>query len=275
MLEVESYRRLAERVIGRRILRVDAPDPWYLKDGLTADAVGRALVGRRLIGARRTGKQLFLETKGGPTVGIHFGMTGRLFVDADPGEVDGLIYGPSRTLPAWVRFGLALDDDRELEVIDARRLGAVTLDPDEDRLGPDAGVATRAQLAAILGRSRAPLKALLMDQARLAGLGNLLTDEALWRAGIHPARPAHDLSPAEVGRLHRAIRDTLRICGRRGGSHTGDLVPERRPGGIDPRTGVPLQRLTVGGRTTWYSPARQVLHPEQPDSEATAVAGTA
>ncbi len=259
MLEVESYRRLAERVVGRRILRVDAPDPWYLKDGLTAGAVARALTGRRIAAARRTGKQLFLDTEGGPTVGFHFGMTGRLFVDADPGEVDGLIYGPSRSLPAWVRFGLALDDDRELEVIDARRLGAVTLDPDEDRLGPDAAVVTRAQLAAILGRSRAPLKAVLMDQERVAGLGNLLTDEALWRAGIHPAQPAHELSVAEVGRLHRAIRDTIRICERRGGSHTGDLVPERRPGGIDPRTGVPLERLTVGGRTTWFSPARQML----------------
>jgi formamidopyrimidine-DNA glycosylase len=270
MLEVESYRRLAERVVRRRILRVDAPDAWFLKDGLTAEIARSALTGRRITGARRTGKQLFLDTEG-PTIGIHFGMTGRLFVDADPGEVDGLIYGPSRTLPAWVRFGLALDDDRELEVIDARRLGAVTLDPDEDRLGPDAGVLTRAQLAAILGRSRAPLKAVLMDQERVAGLGNLLTDEALWRAGIHPARPAHDLSAAEVGRLHRAIRDTIRICGRRGGSHTGDLVPERRPGGIDPRTGVPLERLTVGGRTTWYSPARQVLHPDA-DAVTTAAA---
>ena len=257
MLEVESYRRLAERVVGRRILRVDAPDPWFLKDGLTQEGVGRALTGRRLAAARRRGKQLLLDTAGGPTIGVHFGMTGRLFVDTDPGDVDGLIYGPSRVLPAWVRFGLALDDDRELEVIDARRLGAVTLDPDEDRLGPDVADVDRAQLGAILGRSRAPLKAVLMDQERLAGLGNLLTDEALWRGGLHPARPANELSPAEVGRLHRAVRDTIRICGRRGGSHTGDLVPERRPGGICPRTGVPLERLTVGGRTTWFSPARQ------------------
>jgi formamidopyrimidine-DNA glycosylase len=257
MLEVESYRRLAERVLGRRIIRVDAPDAWFLKDGLTAEIAAGALTGRRLTAARRIGKQLLVDTDDGPTIGVHFGMTGRLFVDDDPGDVDGLIYGPSRTLPAWVRFGLALDDDRELEVIDARRLGAVTLDPDEDRLGPDAGEVTRAQLTAVLGRSRAPLKAVLMDQSRVAGLGNLLTDEALWRAGLHPARPAHELTVDEVARLHRAIRDTIRICGRRGGSHTGDLVPERRPGGTCPRTGVPLERLTVGGRTTWFSPARQ------------------
>jgi formamidopyrimidine-DNA glycosylase len=273
MLEIESYRRLAERVVGRRIVRVDAPDPWYLKDGLTADAVSTALTGRRLTAARRRGKLLLLDTGGGPTIGVRFGMTGRLFVDTDPGEVDGLIYGPSRTLPPWVRFGLALDDDREVEVIDARRLGGVTLDPDEERLGPDAGAVSRAQLATILGRSRAPLKAVLMDQERLAGLGNLLTDEVLWRAGLHPVRPARDLSDVEVGRLHRAMRDTIRICGRRGGSHTGDLIPERRPGGICPRTGVPLERLTVGGRTTWFSPARQPLAGDGAGGPATAAGG--
>jgi formamidopyrimidine-DNA glycosylase len=271
MLEIESYRRLAEGALGRRIVRVDAPDPWYLKDGLTATAVRTALTGRRLTAARRKGKLLLLDTDG-PTIGMHFGMTGRLFVDTDPGEVDGLIYGPSRVLPAWVRFGLALDDDREIEVIDARRLGGVTLDPDEDRLGPDAGAVTRAQLAAVLGRSRAPVKAVLMDQERVAGLGNLLTDEALWRAGVHPARPANELSVDEVARVHRAIRDTIRICGRRGGSHTGDLVPERRPGGIDPRTGVPLERITVGGRTTWFSPARQPRHGDAPGIQPPAAA---
>ena len=107
---------------------------------------------------------------------------------------------------------------------DPRRLGAVELDPDEDRLGPDAFDLTLAQLRAICAKSRAPIKAVIMDQSRIAGLGNLLCDEALWRAGIDPARPAHDLADDEVKRLHRAIRDTLRILGKRGGSHTGDLT---------------------------------------------------
>ena len=73
-----------------------------------------------------------------------------------------------------------------------------------------------------------------MDQSRIAGLGNLLVDEILWRAGLDPARPAESLDAAEQVRLHRAIRNTLRVLGRRGGSHTGDLMPAREPGGYCP-----------------------------------------
>lgn len=259
MLEVESYRRLALRCLQRTIAEVDAPDPWYLKDGLSAAAVVDVLRGRRFDAARRTGKLLMLDIRDGPVLGLHFGMTGRLVVDGDVGAVDGLLYGPSRIAAAWVRLTVRFDDGGAMAMVDARRLGGITLDPDETALGPDAAVVTRKQLTAIIDRSRAPLKAVLMDQRRLAGLGNLLTDEALWRAGLHPGRPANDLDAAEITKLHKAIRATLRICGQRGGSHTGDLVPHRQPGGVCPRTGVPLERLTIGGRTTWFSPARQ--HP--------------
>ncbi|MDQ4097729.1 MAG: hypothetical protein M3144_07680 [Actinomycetota bacterium] len=96
-----------------------------------------------------------------------------------------------------------------------------------------------------------------MDQARIAGVGNLVADEALWRAGLDPRRPAGSLDRAEVRRLHRHLRRTLDDLIARGGSHTGDLGPARRPGGFCPKDGAPLRRDTVGGRTTWWCPSHQ------------------
>jgi formamidopyrimidine-DNA glycosylase len=138
---------------------------------------------------------------------------------------------------------------------DPRRLGAAELDPDESRLGPDALTITARQLDHALGTRTAPIKAVLMDQARVAGLGNLLVDEVLWRAGIDPTRPAGAIGADERRELHRAIRATLRVLGRRGGSHTGDL-----PRDLDipcPRDGSPLVRRKVAGRTTYSCPTHQ------------------
>jgi formamidopyrimidine-DNA glycosylase len=96
-----------------------------------------------------------------------------------------------------------------------------------------------------------------MDQARLAGVGNLIADEVLWRAGLDPARPAGGLSPAELRRLHRHLGVGLAEMSERGGSHTGDLMEQRHPGGVCPRDGAALRRATVGGRTTWWCPVHQ------------------
>jgi formamidopyrimidine-DNA glycosylase len=183
-------------------------------------------------------------------------MTGRLLVDGVPG-MEHLEYGSDREELAWDRLILEFAEGGELRIRDPRRLGGVELDPDEDRLGPDALDITPAQLRDIVGSSRAPLKARLMDQHALAGVGNLLVDEALWRAGIDPARPANSLSPAELRRLHRHLRATLVELAERGGSHTGDLQDERRRDGICPKDGTPLQRRTVGGRTTYSCPLHQ------------------
>jgi len=256
MLEIEFYRRAAERTVGRTISRVGAPDAWYLKAGLTAAALRRAVTGRTVSAIRRRGKLLLLDTGDGPTVGLRFGMTGRLLVDGVPG-MEHLEYGSDREELAWDRLILEFAEGGELRIRDPRRLGGVELDPDEDRLGPDALDITPAQLRDIIGSSRAPLKARLMDQHALAGVGNLLVDEALWRAGIDPARPANSLSPAELRRLHRHLRATLVELAERGGSHTGDLQEERRRDGICPKDGTPLQRRTVGGRTTYSCPLHQ------------------
>jgi formamidopyrimidine-DNA glycosylase len=134
----------------------------------------------------------------------------------------------------------------------------VEVDPDLARLGPDAATVTLAELRRALTGARAPVKAALLDQHRLAGLGNLLVDEVLFRAGLDPARPATTLDEAELRRLHRSIRRALIELGARGGSHLGDVpAAARRVGATCPRDATPLVRRTIGGRTTWSCPSHQ------------------
>ena len=256
MLEVELYRQLAAGAIGRAIARVDAPDQWFLKGGLTGGHVREALVGRSFGADRRIGKLLLLDVVDGPTLGLRFGMTGRLIVDGEA-AIARLEYGAAGDRSAWDRFGIVFVDGGSLVLRDPRRLGGVELDPDESRLGPDALEVTPAQLRDILATSSAPLKARLLDQSRLAGVGNLLADEMLWRAGLDPMRVASSITPAEARRLHRHLRVTLHELMGRGGSHTGDLQVMRSPDGVCPKDGVPLQRRVIGGRATYSCPRHQ------------------
>ncbi len=257
-IEVELYRRAADATLGRRIASVHAPDPWFLKRGLDAGGLTAAVHGARVAGTRRRGKLLLLdlERRHRPvTLGLRFGMTGRLVVDGRA-SIDGLEYGPNRSDPSWERFGLVFAGGGRLVIDDPRRLGGVELEPDEDALGPDVFTMRPAELDAALA-SGAPLKARLMDQSHVAGLGNLLTDEVLWRAGLDPARPAGSLTRAERAVLRRTIGQVLRTLTRRGGSHTGDLQHARVRGGTCPRDGATLLRRTVGGRTTYSCPLHQ------------------
>lgn len=266
--EVESYRRLAEGALGRTVTSVRAPDAWYLKGGTTAPVVRRALVGSRFTAARRIGKLLLVDLAGPgaggggrrdggtpPTLGIRFGMTGTLVVDGSRG-VDQLLYTSTRRERAWERFAVGFGDGGSLVVHDPRRLGGVFLDPDTSALGPDATVVTPAELRRALSGGGA-LKAALLDQSKVAGIGNLIADELLWRAGLSPVRAASSLTPAELRRLHRHLVGTLGDVMARGGSHLGDVVDERHVGGRCPKDGTELVRATVGGRTTWWCPGHQ------------------
>ncbi len=257
-IEVEQARRLIEqRALNRKVAGVETPDAWYLKRGVTAAALGTALPGHRFTAARRRGKQLLLDTdRDGPTLGLHLGMSGRVLID-DQAAGDPLVYGSNLENPVWHRFTIRFADGGWLALRDPRRLGAVELDPDEDRFGPDMFEITQAELDHVLTRSRAPVKAVLMDQSRIAGLGNLLADEVLWRAGIDPARPALELDRNDRRRLHRAINRTVRLTLDRGGAHTGDHMPQRFPGGVCPKDGTPFERRTVAGRTTFSCPTHQ------------------
>ncbi|MFM7224151.1 MAG: DNA-formamidopyrimidine glycosylase family protein [Actinomycetota bacterium] len=256
ILEVESARRVLDaRALARDIGKVHAPDAWFLKRGTTAAALRHALIGNRFTTARRIGKQIVLDTDDADVrIGVHHGMSGRVLVDGDEAG-DPLLYASNRRVPKWHRFGVHFADGGTFMLRDPRRLGAVELNPDESRLGPDALTLTFAQLDRAFAARTAPVKAVLMDQQRIAGLGNMLVDEALWRAAVDPARPVDAIGTVERRTLHRAVRTTLRVLGRRGGSHTGDMP--RGPGAVCPKDGTELRRRTIGGRTTYDCPAHQ------------------
>jgi formamidopyrimidine-DNA glycosylase len=260
ILEVELYRRLAEKALGRPIAKVWMVDARYGRGGTSPRRLSQALVGHTFTAARRRGKLMLLDTDDGPTLGIRFGMTGGLVVDGAE-ALDRLLYGPGVFDEKWVRARITFADGGHLSLHDPRRFGSLELAPNEDRLGPDALTVTLPQLRQALavppGRTAAaPLKARLLDQERLAGVGNLLADEMLWRADLSPERRT-PLTDDEIRSLHKAVRATLRQLGRRGGSHMGELMEERRADGRCPLDGTPLRRGTVGGRTTYWCPTHQ------------------
>ncbi len=172
----------------------------------------------------------------GSVLGLHLGMSGRVLIDGEAAG-DPLVYASNRAVSAWHRFGLRFADGGSLYLRDPRRLGAVELDPDEERLGPDAFDVTLPYLRDVLSRSRAPVKAVIMDQSRIAGLGNLLCDEALWRAGIDPARAAEHArrrrgppAPPRDPRHAPGPRPSRRVAHRRPHVATGArrALPEGR-----------------------------------------------
>jgi formamidopyrimidine-DNA glycosylase len=261
-LEAEIYRRHAEHALGRRIVRVevDAAQPM-------AEALISTLPGLRFTAARRHGKLVMLDTargrRAGPTVGLHFGMTGRLVVDGGA-AIDRLEYASGRDDPVWDRLAIELAARRAggrpgvLRVNDPRRWARFTLDPDDGRLGPDFLTVDADVLAGRLGGRRAALKAILLDQTVVAGFGNLCVDEVLWQAGLDPGRPAGSLSAADLDRLFAAMRVHLPAMLARGGSHRGTISPALRAALPPcPRDGAPLRRSRVGGRTTIWCPAHQ------------------
>jgi formamidopyrimidine-DNA glycosylase len=252
--EVERARALiAERALGRRVAEVDDSDTYVCRPHAPGE-IATALAGFTLVEAHRRGKSMWVETDGGPTLGLHLGMTGRIVVD-DRSEGDPADYEGAPVL--WDRFTVRFDDGGRLVLRDKRRLGRATLDPDLSHLGPDAAEVGREEFRERVGRGEAPLKARIMDQSVIAGVGNLLADEALWRAGLSPLRPAGDVDDDELDRLRREVRAATRSAIRHGGVHTGELIPARVRGGSCPRCGAALQRRTVGGRTTYWCAAEQ------------------
>ena len=242
--EAERAREQLQRALGRRIVAVDDRDAYVCRPHAPGE-IAAALVGRRLTRAHRRGKTMWLETDGGPDLGLHLGMAGAILIDG-PGPTQG-----------WDRFTIGFEDGGRLVLRDRRRLSRAVLDPDLSGLGPDAAEVGRDEFRRRVGSGRAPIKARLLDQSAVAGVGNLLADESLWRARISPLWPAGSLSDRQLDELRRSVRAAAREAIRDGGSHTGRLIPARYPGGACPRCGAALQRATVGGRTTFWCPRDQ------------------
>ena len=241
--EAERARGQLERALGRKIVAVDDRDTYVCRPHAPGE-IAAALVGERFVSTHRRGKFLWVETTG-PVLGLHLGMAGRIVVDEPPAPRN------------WDRFAIGFADGGRMALRDKRRLGRAVIEPDFSHVGPDAAEVSRAVFRARVGRGTAPLKARLLDQGVIAGVGNLLADETLWRARLSPRRPAGGLSEDELDRLRRELRAATRSAIRRGGVHTGDLIAERRRDGHCPRCGTPLARATIGGRTTFWCPRCQ------------------
>lgn len=253
--DVERFRRfLAAHAAGRLIRRVVTTDRGVLRNAAPA-ALNRSVRRHRFEEPDRHGKWLVAWTTG-PAMLIHFGMTG------------DLVWGEDRSgrhQHDRVIFEL---DQGELRYRNMRKLGGLWLahGPDEVRrilspLGPDGLAITRRVFREVLSRRRGRVKALLLDQRLVAGVGNLVADEVLWQARIHPARLIEDLADEDLDRLFRALRKVLHTWVER-----FDHVPRRwlsgvrgLPGAACPRCRTPLQRTVVGGRTTYSCPACQPL----------------
>jgi formamidopyrimidine-DNA glycosylase len=250
--DVEAFRRvLARHAVDRPVERVEVTDPGVLRD-VSAQRLRTALRGQRFATPWRHGKWLVAPTVDGPILLLHFGMTGSL-TWSDDAECrhrhDRVVLG----------FG-----DGELRYRDMRKLQGLRLVRDDDalnrilgRVGPDALDVSRRQLTEIIGGLRRTVKTALVDQELIAGLGNLLADEILWRARLHPRRQCVHLGQKSLGRLHTAMGGVLRQAVKDG------RVPPRpnwltghrddEPGTC-PRCGTRLDHGRIGGRGTAWCP---------------------
>ena len=265
--EVETVRLGLEPVlVGRRFERVEIFDPRLTRpfDPVT---VAAELEGERVSALERRGKYLVVRFESGRGLLIHLRMTGSL----RHGVRDALADDPHR------RAVVKLDDGSDVAYRDVRRFGTWLLaEPEElepylaTRLGVeplDPGFTVRELRRRLEGR-RAPIKAALLDQRTAAGLGNIYVDEALWRARVHPLRPAGSLGPGELRRVRLAVREALEVGLLRQGATLRDYAqPDGRAGAMQDefrvygrdgepceRCGTPIEKTRAGGRGTWYCP---------------------
>ena len=229
--------------MGRRIAAVDDHDIYVSRPHQPGE-IAAALVGEVPSAVRRRGKFLWVETDQGPTLGLHLGMTGRIVID------------PQERLPSD-RFSVQFEDGGSFALRDRRRLGRAVLNPDHSHLGPDAADVGREEFRRRIGRGKTPIKARLLDQGAISGVGNLLADQALWQARIAPTRSTGSLTVEELDRLRREVRSAIRSSIRKGGAHTGRFIASRERGGVCPRDGHLLESARVGGRTTYWCPQCQ------------------
>ena len=237
---------------------------------LSPAAFAQGVVGRRIERIWRRAKYLVFDLSGGSFLLVHLRMTGRF----ELGDRD-------TALDPHERLTIQLDDGRRLRFLDSRKFGRWTLtdrpEPILDRLGPEplARGFTRSRFAERLKAHRRQIKPLLLDQAFLAGVGNIYADEALWEARLNPQRVAALLSRGEADRLHDAVCAVLRrgiensgtslgtgranfysVAGRRGRNQNG-LKVFRKVGEPCPRCGAPIERLVVAQRGTHVCPRCQ------------------
>jgi formamidopyrimidine-DNA glycosylase len=266
--EVETVvRGLRASLPGRRILSVRLGKTDFIDDPA---ALGEHLPGCKIAAVERIGKFICIELDSESSADwrllVHLGMTGRLGVRS-PDEV---------VVPHTHGF-FELDDGNELRYTDIRRFGRILLVAGsglaefQRHLGDDALSVSAAEFSRQVQRRRTRIKAFLLDQKALRGMGNIYADESLWRARIHPARLAANLSAQEITRLHQAMQQILRAAIKLGGSSISDFLDVEgkrgsyqvrhrvygREGEKCSRCGAAIERIIVAGRSSHFCPQCQ------------------
>ncbi|MBD3317752.1 MAG: Fpg/Nei family DNA glycosylase [Chitinivibrionales bacterium] len=254
--DVETFRRYARRRgLHKRIKDVEIVDERILDD-IPPRTFQAKLRGRTLDSAVRHGKYLFLTAGDTPVLLMHFGMTGKLAYAK--GEHEDEKYDKIR-----LRF-----EDEHALIYQCRRLlgkvglvGAIDEAVEALELGPDALAVSAKAFKDLLSSSPGMVKSVLMDQKRIAGIGNIYSDEILFHAGLHPRKTCKELSDNEIGNLYRALNEVLKtavdVKADPSSLPNDYLLTHRSKEGKCPRCGGSVRAITVGGRRAWYCPSRQ------------------
>lgn len=259
--EVETFVRRLQPVVGATIARVEVLDARL---GLN----GEALPGATVSAIERRGKWIVLRLEDRGDLAVHLRMSGRLRTHRSDREV------------RYTRLAIYMDSGETVYFVNPRRLGTAQLYPEGFRpvlgMDPLSRRFTSAVLGVLASRSRTAIKLLLMDQRKIAGVGNIYASEALWRCGIAPHRPSHTLSACEIRRLHRAVRSVLNGAIAAQGTTLGAGVSNYAPGAQEQgefgnrlsvygrasepcdRCGTMIDRMKQGGRSTYYCSQCQV-----------------
>ena len=270
LAEVEFFRKRWSAGHGAKVVAVRLHEGKKIFRGCDPALLKEKLTGARLLDSATAAKQMLFRFSGRSWLGIHLGMSGELRVE------------PTDYAPAKHDHFILVQHDRVLVFNDPRMFGGVLFATGPrppawwTRIAPailSEQFTVEAVAAFLRRRARAPIKAVLLMQERFPGIGNWMADEVLWRAAIHPKRLAGSLTSAEVRKLHGECRKVCRIAlatiagkGRYLPPNLNHHIPKSwlfwhrwEDGGRCPRTGKPLLREEVGGRTTCWSPARQKL----------------
>jgi formamidopyrimidine-DNA glycosylase len=283
--EVETVvRQLEPEVEGHRIARLEVLDPRWSRP-LPPEQLGAEVSGSTIEQLGRRGKYILMGLDGGRTLVMHLRMTGNLILREgeeviDPSEGRRLYESERSTEERHLRARFVLDDGRELWFTDPRRFGEAFLiagDRLEERFAklgvePFSPEFTPQALGEMAAGRTAPLKSFLLDQSKIAGVGNIYADEALFRAGLHPLSPAGSMKPEHLGALRDAVVAALEAGIDAGGSSIDDYRDARgekgtmqdeflvhtREGEDCPRCEGTIVRIVVSGRSTYFCPVCQV-----------------
>lgn len=255
--EVQNFRNYIEGTsLGQKITRIDVPDAKVVKDG--PDKLKAALEGRSFVSTDRVGKYLFLNISDGGSLMMHFGMTGSPKYYKEPGDA-----------PRHERVGFAFENGFRLGYNCPRKFGRLILTEGVDayrranKIGADAASITYEEFRNGMGRRKTTIKAALMNQAIAAGVGNWIADEVLWQARIHPEEVVKELSEDDFkdifDQIHYVIGTALKHEAHFRSFPKEFMIHSRwTDSGRPDAPMIELENITVGGRSTYFDPLRQV-----------------